>query len=179
MYQIDAATALRILVKAASADTAEPTLEAMTRIEEDARSGRMQLWGFKGHAPTPEPIPVEHICALDFYWLARASKVDDQLGELDLVAGRGGEPVWRNVRFYRCDIEGAKPVSPQKTRMRRKRDLAMQAAKELWAPDGLPPSHLTDDAVQGDIVAHLQKQGVKDKDLPGKDSSLRATGRRI
>jgi hypothetical protein len=64
-------------------------------------------------------------------------------------------------------------------RTKRKRDLASQAAKELWPPDGIPPQQLTDDGVHGEIIAHLRKQRVADKNLPGRDTSLRATGRRI
>ena len=72
-----------------------------------ARKGQLRLWGFRSeYAAVPEPIPVEHICALEFYWNARASKVCDQRGELDLVGGWNSKPEWYNVRLYRSDIEG-------------------------------------------------------------------------
>lgn len=113
MEQIDAATVIRILVAAAPPDTLEPTIDAMRFAENGVRSGHFHLEGFRNGSPEPEPIPVGHTCALDFDWLARASKVDDQLGEADLITPPFGrtlacEPRWLDLRFSRTQIEGAK-----------------------------------------------------------------------
>jgi len=77
MPQIDAATAVKILVDAAPEGTVEPTLKAMAFIEHDTRTERIHIEGVRGSSAVPEPVPVGHICALGFDWLARRSKVDD------------------------------------------------------------------------------------------------------
>jgi hypothetical protein len=78
----------------------------------DARTERIHIEGFRGSSAVPEPVPVGHICALEFDWLARRSKVDDQLGEAVLVAPKDGralpcETVWHDLRFCRKEIEDA------------------------------------------------------------------------
>ena len=128
MHQIDAAVALRILIDAGP-ETKWPITRAMALIEERARNGELSLWGFRGSAPVPEPIPVQHICALEFDWLAGCSKVDDELGEAALITPEDGraspcECVWSDLRFSREEIEGI--ISPTATdpqkRKRRQRE---------------------------------------------------------
>jgi len=64
MPQIDAATAVKILVDAAPEGTVEPTLKAMAFIEHDTRTERIHIEGVRGSSAVPEPVPVGHICAL-------------------------------------------------------------------------------------------------------------------
>src|SRR5262245_39543437 len=105
--QIDAATALKTLVDVAPEGTAEPTLKAMAFIEHEARSDRIRIEGFRSSSAVPEPVPVAHICALEFDWL---SKVDEELAEADLVAPKDAralrcESIWHDLRFNRKEIE--------------------------------------------------------------------------
>jgi len=102
---IDAATALRILMSP-NDKKADPH-EQTTFIEQMSRSGHFHLWGFRGYAPAPEMIPVEHVCTLEFAWNARPSEVDDQLGQLELL-GANDKLVWSNVHFYEAEIEVAR-----------------------------------------------------------------------
>ncbi len=103
---------VKILVDAAPEGTVKPTLKAMAFIEDDARTERIHIEGFRGTSAVPEPAPVGHICALEFDWLARRSKFDDRLGEADLVAPNDGralpcETVWHDLQFSRKEIEDA------------------------------------------------------------------------
>lgn len=81
--------------------------EQTSFIEQMSRSGHFHLWGFRGYAPAPEMIPVEHACTLEFAWNARPSEVDDQLGQLELF-GANDKLVWSNVHFYEAEIEVAR-----------------------------------------------------------------------
>jgi len=101
---IDTAAALRILMSP-NDKKADPHTQA-DFIERGSRSGHFHLWGFHGYAAEAEPISFQHACTLEFSWNARPSKVDDQLGQLELWGSRG-EPVWRNVHFYEAEIEAA------------------------------------------------------------------------
>jgi hypothetical protein len=121
MEQIDAATAVMILVAAAPAGTAEPLHKAMKFIERAARLGRVQVRAFRSHATDRrETVPAVEVADLAFDFMAGASRENEYLpiGEAKLVAG--GSPyfqgfseglprtVWRRVRFLRREIEGAK-----------------------------------------------------------------------
>jgi hypothetical protein len=147
MHQIDAATALKIFVDAAPEGTAEPTLKAIAFIEHDARSERIHIEGFRSSSALPEPVPVAHICALEFDWLARPSKVDDERAEADLVAPKDAralrcECVWHDLRFSRKEIEAAaasfatlcqgRQVESDAPPSQRKRRQSMQAEVEQF-----------------------------------------------
>ena len=102
---IDAAAALRILMSP-NDKKADPH-EQTSFIEQMSRSGHFRLWAFPGYATKSEPTPPEEACTLTFDWNARASEVDEQLGQLDLC-GSDGKLVWRNVHFYEAEIEFAR-----------------------------------------------------------------------
>src|SRR5262245_22872952 len=105
---IDAAAALRILMPPDD-KKADPHREADC-IEFRTRNGYLCSWGLRDGATVPEAIPAEHACTLKFDWHARASEVDDQLGQLDLW-GFNDKPAWRNVRFYRHEIEATRQLT--------------------------------------------------------------------
>ena len=146
---IDAAAALRILMSPKD-KKADPHKQA-DFIKERARNGRLRMWGLRGYATVSEPIPVEHACTLKFAWNTKASEMDDQLGQLDLVAvsqldlvaGLAGEPVWCNVHFYQHEIEADRPnfrawlknagaELPARRRVSPERDEARRALKALF-----------------------------------------------
>jgi hypothetical protein len=121
MAQIDADAAVKILVAAAPSATAEPAHKAMRFIEDAARRGRVQVRAFRGHATERgEVIPAVEVADLTFDCMARhAGKDGGILGEADLVTAGWGtlcrgllwgvhQTVWRNVRFLRHEIEGAR-----------------------------------------------------------------------
>ena len=121
MEQIDADTAVKILVAAAPSATAEPAHKAMRFIEDAARRGRVQVRAFRAHATERgEVIPAVEVADLAFEVMLRhAGKDDGILGEADLVTAGWGtlcrgllwgvhQTVWRNVRFLRHEIEGAR-----------------------------------------------------------------------
>src|SRR5262245_43599021 len=122
MEQIDADTAVKILVAAAPSATAEPAHKAMRFIEDAACRGRVQVRAFRGHAnDRREAIPAVEVADLAFDFMARPTTDDDGIfGEADLVTAGWGtlckgllggvhQTVWRNVRFLRHEIEGARP----------------------------------------------------------------------
>ena len=96
MKQIDAAIAVKILVASAPSGTADPLRKAMRFIEEAARLGRVQVRAFRGHATDGrETVPAVEVADLSIDFMARASKVDHDLGEADLVTARVGYPLRR------------------------------------------------------------------------------------
>jgi hypothetical protein len=153
MEQIDAETAVKILVAVAPLATEQPIHKAMRFIEEAARRGGVQVRAFRGHATDRrEAIPAVEVADLAFYFMAHAGKVDDTLGEADLVTAGWGtfcqgplggvdQTVWRNVRFLRHEIEGARAdflaslegreIEPD-TLPLRKRKQSMQAGVEQF-----------------------------------------------
>jgi hypothetical protein len=195
-------------VAAVPSGTAEPMIEAMRFLLEAARRGRIGIRAFRGANPEHEPIPTWVLSDLEINFLARASRADDAGGEGDLVPLDWGAPdsgifptgdyqvVARNVRFSRDEIEGitrdfvaslegrsawSETAAPKKSeRSRRQRERALQAAKEIWSPDGVPPERLSDEKVYQKVCAHQEKSkvGAEAKALPGKDTVLRAVGRR-
>jgi len=92
MEQIDADTAVKILVAAAPSATAEPAHKAMRFIEDAARRGRVQVRAFRGHATERgEVIPAVEVADLAFdVMLRHAGKDDGILGEADLVTAGWG-----------------------------------------------------------------------------------------
>jgi hypothetical protein len=170
----------------------EPTLKAIALIEENACSGRIHLEGFRAHAATPEAIPVGHICALEFDWLARASRTDDDLAEADLITPKYGralacECVWLDLRFRRKEIEGLKadfaalvagrrieaPLVSQKQRKARapKREAVEKVLAQLY-PRGVPDQIELPNKVLASAVA--KKLSIKVEDT----TILRAAGRK-
>jgi hypothetical protein len=74
MEQIDAGTAVKILVAAAPSGTAEPMMEAMRFLLEAARRGRIGIRAFRGANPEHEPISTFVLSDLEINFLARASR---------------------------------------------------------------------------------------------------------
>jgi len=117
MQQIDATTAVKILVAAAPSGTAEPMMDAMRFLLEAARRGRINIRAFQGANPEHEPIPSAVLSDLEINFLARASRADDAGGEGEVVSLGWGVPasglfpmgscqtVARNVRFSCEEIE--------------------------------------------------------------------------
>src|SRR5262245_20143595 len=117
VQQIDAATAVKILVAAAPSGAAEPMIDAMRFLLEAARRGRINIRAFRGANPEHEPITAAVLSDLEIDFLSRASRADDAGGEGDVVSLGWGVPasglfpmgscqtVARNVRFSCEEIE--------------------------------------------------------------------------
>jgi hypothetical protein len=80
MHQIDAATAVKILVAAPPSDTAQPMHQAMRFLLEAARRSRISMRAFRGAKPEHEPIPTAVLSELEIDFLARANRADDAGG---------------------------------------------------------------------------------------------------
>ena len=99
MAQIDADTAVKILVAAAPSATSEPAHKAMRFIEDAGRRGRVQVRVFRGHAT--ERVPAVEVADLTFDCMARhAGKDGGILGEADLVTASGGRFVGASFGVY-------------------------------------------------------------------------------
>jgi hypothetical protein len=107
---------------------------------EDRCSLRGCSWRFDGSALVPKPIPIQHVCAKEFDWLARRRGVDDQLGKAHPITPEDGralpcQPVWFALRFSCEEIESLLSTGRQILGKAK----GGSAPCEIWPPDGIPP----------------------------------------
>jgi hypothetical protein len=124
---------------------------------------------------------VDYLSAVDdrlrFYYKGpERIKTWSETAMLEVVPDRYHDLIVELAARYMV-VEKRQPSPRAPVQLRKPGKLARLALCELYKPDGLPPDHIDNPEIVQDVCASLKVKGVKETEMPSRNTVLRAAGR--